>query len=713
MKLEQGTVVSERYQILELIGVGGMSYVYRARDLKLERDVTFKVLKEEFSSDEEFIKRFSVEARAAAKLSHPNIVTVYDVGNDGNISYIVMEYIDGYTLKELITKKAPFENDEVLGVAIQICSALENAHKNNIVHRDIKPQNILVTRDGTIKVTDFGIARAASSATLTVESVGSVHYFSPEQARGVYVDSKSDIYSLGIVLFEMVTGRVPFDGDSAVSLAMKHMNDPIPDMRIFNPNVSDSIAKIVKKATEKVSSQRYQSAEEFNKDLKRALTNETGDFVKYNDIETDTSPTVIISKQDREEIRELGLANRSAGDAEYDYTNEKPLYTRNVEPAYEEYNNEEYEEYDKNTEKKVIIAAVITALAIIVLISVVGLFFMNGIIDTDVTAPDLKLKTWDDAVKEASALSVYVSRGEDEYSEEVEENLIISQTPAAENKIKKGDTIKVVISKGSEKFELEDVTGLEISEAYEKFADVSLEISEEYEFNDEVSLGVIIRQEPEGGQLVLPDSRLKLYISKGQEQTKVTVPNVKGRSEANAKVLLQSAGLKVGSIVYDSSETVEEGYVIKQGVNAGEQVGRDYVVNLVISTGAPEREETPVATETIQPESAITDSETNSDTNNEGESGEAQENTTQGNEVLSGNTKSETLTVNPVIEDGVDTVEVKVIKKTDSSTGEEVYSSTVGRDDFPLNITVSGSKPTEFQLYVNGQYEGSETKNFE
>lgn len=396
MNIKQGTIISGRYTIIEKIGIGGMAVVYRAKDEKLDRFVTFKVLKEEYVADEDFIKRFNIEARAAARLSHPNIVNVHDVGNDGLVYYIVMEYIDGCTLKELINKKAPFEDVESLGVAIQIASALEHAHKNKIVHRDIKPQNILVTKDGTIKVTDFGIARAVTSATVTTESIGSVHYFSPEQARGGFVDNKSDIYSLGIVLYEMATGRLPFDGDSAVALAMKHINEPIPDMLAINPNISKSLEQIILKATQKSSSQRYQTIEEFNNDLKRALTNSNGDFIK-EPADFANSPTVRITAEQLAEIRG------------YSSHEEPPYDEYTYEDSYEEPTEDYYEpdevpeeEYDKKKERKVVIAAIVTAVAIIALITSFGAYFLNKKVDTPMTAPMLEGKNWDEAKKEAA-----------------------------------------------------------------------------------------------------------------------------------------------------------------------------------------------------------------------------------------------------------------------------------------------------------------------
>ncbi|MBR1735644.1 MAG: Stk1 family PASTA domain-containing Ser/Thr kinase, partial [Firmicutes bacterium] len=387
MFLQNDTVISGRYRIIEQIGIGGMAVVYKALDIKLDRAVTLKVLKEAFIADEEFLKRFSVEAKAAAKLNHPNIVSAYDVGEDGNIHYIVMEYIDGYTLKELIKKKAPFSNEEALGVAIQIATGLEAAHSCGIIHRDIKPQNILVTKEGSIKVTDFGIARTAGSNTITADSIGSVHYFSPEQARSGFVDYKSDIYSLGIILFEMVTGVVPFEGESAVELAMKHIEEPLPDMKALNPNISDSVVKIILKATEKKASQRYQSAYEMNDNLKRALTNATGDFVRREN-KPDLSQTVRVGEEELAAIRQMTGGKPIEDSPEKDESESyDPVDTKDEKYSddmeEEDIDEEEDEREAKKKERGAAIAAIIAALIVIAAITAVGIHFLNERNDGD------------------------------------------------------------------------------------------------------------------------------------------------------------------------------------------------------------------------------------------------------------------------------------------------------------------------------------------
>ncbi|MCL2617219.1 MAG: protein kinase, partial [Defluviitaleaceae bacterium] len=382
MTLNPGTIIAGRYEIMDRIGMGGMANVYRSKDLELDRFVTFKVMKEEFVDDEEFKTRFKIEARSAASLSNQNIVSIFDVGQEGDIYYIVMEYINGVTLKDLILRRAPFDNDEVLGVATQIAAGLKHAHENGIIHRDIKPQNILVTSTGIIKVTDFGIARAVSAATVTTtgNTMGSVHYFSPEQARGGHVDFKSDIYCLGIVMYEMITGRLPFDGDTPVAIALKQISDPLPDIKAINPKASDAVVRIIHKATEKISKNRYQTTDELSNDLKRALTNQSGDFVKRahssahsahddsddsddHDDEFQHSDDDTI-KIDAEEIRSIQEERASAHKKLPRDIKADDRYGRGgkrIELLDDEDGGKS--KVDKKTERRIIIAAVLTSIA--------------------------------------------------------------------------------------------------------------------------------------------------------------------------------------------------------------------------------------------------------------------------------------------------------------------------------------------------------------
>lgn len=574
MIIEPNTTISGRYTILEKIGTGGMAVVYKARDEKLNRFVTFKVLKEEHIENNEFINRFDVEAQAAARISHPNIVNVYDVGNEGSIYYIVMEYIDGITLKELINKKAPFDNQEALSVAIQIASALEEAHKNKIVHRDIKPHNILVTKEGDIKVTDFGIARAATSTTVTVESMGSVHYFSPEQARGGFVDAKSDIYSLGIVLFEMVTGRLPFQGDTPVALAMKHLREPMPDARKINPDVSESVYKIILKATQKSSAKRYQSIEEMNRDLKRATKNETGNFIVFEKDDV-TSQTIRVTGEELNEIKKQ---------------------SQNIDLEYDEY--DEYENYDirggkninkvsdadRKKDRKVVFAAIATALTLIVLITIITIILLRG--EEEVTVPNFIDKTWDEALQIAEESQIYIkpdNKTPEKYDDDIEKDHILSQSVQNGDTVEVGDTIYLVMSLGSDKVKVPNVVGQSLDEATAEFTKKNIKWNEKYDYSDSVEKDYVIKQEPDSGEEMSIESKVTIYISRGRESESVNVPNVVGYTEEAAKRELTRAGFETDVVTIDDRRS--EGTVVKQYPSDDEKREKGTRIIIYVSTG--------------------------------------------------------------------------------------------------------------------------------
>ena len=714
MKLEPKTIVSDRYEILELIGVGGMANVYCAKDLKLDRKVSFKVLKEEFI-DEEFIGKFSKEARAAARISHVNIANVYDVGNDGNIYYIVMEYVDGYTLKDIIKTKAPFTNEEVLGISIQIANALEVAHSNNIVHRDIKPQNILVTKDGGIKVTDFGIARATTSNTITTEAMGSAHYFSPEQARGGYVDFKSDIYSLGIIMFEMITGKLPFDGEGVVQLAMKHINEPLPNIKELNPKVSNSLEKIILKATTKNADNRYKSAKELNNDLKKALSDESGNFITNNTIDED-SPTVIIKPEEMEQIKNMAKNTDNKPKDKYEdkeylakekanNVSSKPKATSkdsfkqnkspNISPSIDKEN-------DKAMERKVALFAVLTSFVIMgALTAFLVLWVLSG---TNSKVPDFTGKTWDEAVEIAKDKEIYITNIKEEYSDTIEEGAILDQDIKAGEKVKKGSNINVTLSLGSGQFEIEDYVGLYITDVYEKIENLDINLKEEYISDDEVEIGRVIKQVPEGGSKLKPGDDLRLYISKGKEdeENKVAVPYLIGLSEKDARDKIKSEGLSVGRVSQAESDTVEEGKVIDQSIKYGDEVSEGTAISIVVSSG---KKETTTETSTETTTQPIVQDTTIDNTTEIISQEKTEATTTQ--PVL----KTEVLEINPKLPEGAETVEVKVVEIVDGQS-KTIWSSNYSASGFPLSINVSGYKPTQYELYINGELIGTETKNF-
>lgn len=588
MKLEPGTLVNDRYTIIEQIGLGGMAVVYRARDEKLGRDVTFKVLREEHLSDNEFIKRFNVEARAAASLSHPNIVSVYDVGNDGDIYFIVMEYIDGCTLKDLINRKAPFSNQEVISISLQVASALEHAHANGIIHRDIKPQNILVSSSGKVKVTDFGIARAASSTTTSGEAMGSVQYFSPEQAKGGFVDAKSDIYSLGIMMFEMITGTLPFDGETPVALAMKHIKEPLPDILKLNPNASESLIKIINKATQKRPYARYQSASQLIADLKAALSDDSGKFVSIKD-EEDEGKTITMSDAELQKIR---------NGAEEHEKKSVPVIGESSE-IYNGVDNDFNpldDGYDKDKERKVVIAAVVTALVLIAVMTVVGVFVINEINNPTVKVPQFVGMTVEEAEDLAEDRGVNLNE-ETAYNEEVEEGVIISQDIEEDTKIPRDDKVTIVISLGSEMVEVPSLKDLSEDDAEKALEQSGLGLGETiYEPSDTVIVGAVIKQSIDDGTEVEPGTVVDIYVSTGPEAGTVVVPDVLNMEKDKAVELLEQEDLEA-KIIEDFSDTYDEGRVSGQGVKAGSTVPKGYIITITVSKGSDPNAVTEAPTE--------------------------------------------------------------------------------------------------------------------
>ena len=556
-----GRVIGNRYEIIEKIGEGGMATVYKARCNILKRYVAVKVLRDEFTTDEEFIKRFNTEAQAAASLTHPNIVSIYDVGHEENIYYIVMELVQGKTLKEIINEDGALPWKWALNVSIQVASALEMAHKNNIVHRDIKPHNIIITEDGIAKVTDFGIAKAVSNSTITAfgTTIGSVHYFSPEHARGGYTDAKSDLYSLGVVMYEMLTGRVPFDADTPVSIALKHMQEkPIEPIKL-NPTIPYAVNKIIMKAMEKDPNERYQSATEMLKDLSMALKNPEGDFVEQKDF----------TNQYTQRIPTLG---------EQDYTKNNKI----------DDDEEEQEEPEKKMSKKkkvIIITAIVLG---IILIPIIGFFGTKAIMDwgvpKDVELPNLVGKTLEEANAEIEGTDIKLEQTE-EFNADVEEGKIISQDPPYVEgyTVKENSTINIVISKGTEKAIVENVKGKTYEEAAQILDNANLKVERVDQTSQTVEAGIVIDQDPEEDEEINAGDTVTLYVSSGTGIKQVEVENLVGKTEEEATSILTKAGLKV-NVGYkeDSSKATE--IVLSQDPAAGETVDEGTTVTIVVNT---------------------------------------------------------------------------------------------------------------------------------
>lgn len=533
-----GKVIGNRYEIISEAGNGGMATVYKAKDNILNRLVAIKVLKDEFTTDQEFVKRFNTEAQSAARLTHPNIVSVYDVGyeEENNLYYIVMELIKGKTLKEIIVNDGALSWKWAVNIAMQIASALEAAHKENIIHRDIKPHNIIITEEGVAKVTDFGIAKAVSNSTITAfgTTIGSVHYFSPEQAKGGITDAKSDIYSLGVVMYEMLTSKVPFDADTPVSVALKHMQEePIEPIEI-NEDIPSAVNSIVMKAMQKDPINRYQSATEMISDLGKALKDPDGDFV-------------IIQNKDGAYTRVM----------------------RTVEAP-------EPKKQEKNNNKKLQFALILVAIFLFVF--GITKITLSGGFTSKIEIPNVIGKTVEDATKELSKSKIEFKTVE-AANKDIEIGKIISQEPPA-GKAAKGTIVQLIVSKGPETTELPDFKGKNIEDVRKTAQTMGLILNEIQETSDKFAENTVISQDITAGTMIKAGDKLTLKISKGYE--KVRVPTVIGMDEGTAKATLANASLK-SNIVYESDETKENGKVLSQGIEQNKEVKAGTTVEIKVN----------------------------------------------------------------------------------------------------------------------------------
>ena len=569
MNLE-GKVIGSRYEIIQKVGNGGMAIVYKARDMVLNRFVAVKVLRDEFTTDEEFIKRFETEAQSAARLTHANIVSIYDVGVDNGIYFIVMELIQGKTLKEIIVEEGgPLPWKWSVNVAIQIASALEVAHRNNIIHRDIKPHNIIITEDGVAKVTDFGIAKAVSNSTITAfgKTIGSVHYFSPEHARGGYTDAKSDLYSLGVVMYEMLTGRVPFDADTPVSVALKHMQETPEEPIEINPNIPEAINQIIMKALKKEPELRYQTATEMLEDLKMALKNPSGNFVEQREYD----PTAVTQKIDTNRIKTLEQENKNS-------------------------NNKKDSKLKRFIKKHKGLSIFIG----IILLFTVAFGGTLGILSLtnpkEVPLPNLVGLSRDEAKSEAETNKLKFEVSSEEYNSEVPEGYVISQDPKySENyNVKEGSTVTVIISKGTEKTKVPNVEGKEQSEAIKLLEEANLKAEVVEETSQTVKEGYVVSQETDPETEVSAGDTVKIHVSTGTGIKQVQMVSVIGETEANAKSRISGLGLTT-NVVYEEDTSKDNGVVLKQSINSGTTVNEGTTVTITVNKVA----ETKTITATI------------------------------------------------------------------------------------------------------------------
>ena len=562
-------LLAGRYELIEKIGEGGMAVVYKAKDRLLNRYVAIKILRPEFTQDEQFLDSFKRESQAAAGLQHPNIVSIYDVGRTGNINFIVMELVDGRPLSNFIKENGHLDYKTTIDIAKQVASALAIAHKHQIIHRDVKPHNIMITSDGVAKLTDFGIARAVSKATMVADTskiIGSVHYFSPEQARGAYVDERSDIYSLGIVMFEMLTGRVPFDGETPVEVALKHINEDVPSPAKLVPGIPPALDKVVLKATDKYQTERYKSADEMLEALKNVefVTQMVGDRVfagetdnKPRRDENLVAPVMSSRREDREQEMVIAPANPRKPKAKSD---------------------------DKKKKKRAIIIGVAAA----VILALFGILYVSGIIGgggKEVTVPDVKGMSYSEAKEVLEAKGLKIEKADEPIaSQKIEKGKIVSQTPSKNSKVKKGRTVRVILSAGNTELKVPDLKGLSYKEAKTLLSEMGLQISKGDEVDsDSVAEDLIASQYPSAKTKVDKGDIITVNISKGKKDA--VIPKLVGTtftSESDVSDILSKYGYKLGKVSYEESYETP-GTIIKQSPDAGTTAEKKTSVDIVIS----------------------------------------------------------------------------------------------------------------------------------
>ena len=634
-----GSYLINRYEIIMKIGSGGMADVYKAKDHVLNRLVAIKVLKQEYSTDATFVKKFRVEAQSAAGLSHPNIVNVYDVGEDDGVYFIVMELVQGITLKNYIDMKGKLDIREALNISVQIASGLSAAHENRIIHRDIKPQNIIMSRDGKVKVTDFGIAKVADSTTVTTTAAGTVHYISPEQARGGYSDERSDIYSLGITMYEMVTGRVPFEGETNVAVALMHIQSEITPPRQLEPSIPVSFEKIILKCTQKKPERRYASARELIADLRKVLTHPDGEYVVIPGA-IPQGRTIVMNDNDIDSLKAASLRKNFGTKPEETYVEEpeeeeeekpmqKPVQKKRPvkKKDLEEDDDDEFdkdEEDDDDEEVNPALSKVMMALGIggFIILAVI-IFFIIGhaagffggsgslfghknkdtstesistesVSDTSsdtstagerVTVPDLSKNTEDEAkaaLKELR-LGVNVQTGT---SDDVPEGQVYDQSPAAGTKVDVHTQVTINISSGKEKFSLDDVTGMQYQQAQAQLENDGLVVSLEFDYSDSVGSDKVISTSPKAGSQVAKGDTITITASKGKETKTTTVPNLLGQNIDDAIQMIKDARLTYNGKSSDYSDSYSENQVMNQSISAGKTVDEGTTISLTVSLGS-------------------------------------------------------------------------------------------------------------------------------
>ncbi|HAN09275.1 MAG TPA: Stk1 family PASTA domain-containing Ser/Thr kinase [Clostridiales bacterium] len=731
--LARGTVLAGRYEIIEKIGAGGMAIVYKARCRELDRYVAVKVLREEYIEEQNFIKKFKAEAQQASKLVHPNIVDIYDVGVEDEVYYIVMEYVDGDTLKKIINSTRNIDFEKNMKIMIKVADALNNAHQNGIIHRDIKTQNIIITKDGQVKVADFGIATATTSSTLAVTSnaIGSVHYFSPEQAKGEKVDARSDIYSFGIVLFEIFTRSMPFEGETPVVVAIKHVLEEMPNPRDVEPNISNNLERIILKCTQKNPNDRYSDLTELIVDLKKEYVELRGDQNEDNNAEEIFSAGVVsqeleqnrnVAKQDENEgvKRETYIEDLSVNKSEEpiaerekeielmqdnfiknnketlkDWKNitkenllENKVQNKIEKKMEEDLPNEIIDNYYDKGDKTVYIGAAITSLIIISIIAYTGFMFVKNFEKSlIIEVPNFIGKDFNVAEKEAEENGIVLNKKSETYSDS-DEGIIITQSLEPNHKIQKNSSIDVTVSKGVEIIIVDSVVGKEFGTAQLKLEEQGFKVKIDTVLNSEKEAGIVLEQEPAAGEKLKRTGIVVLKVALGKDQSEVVVPTVIDISLETAKKVIEDSNLVVGKITYKPSTTLAKDMVISQGLKPGIKTKSGTKVDLVLSNsdnvtsifGTSENQnqtnpitETPVIIEV--PSVIIANDE---------------------------NKKKIELEIKPIIP--IDKVEVPVMILLISDTKSNLkYNRVCNIADFPFKFTAEGKAGDIVQVYIDGK----------
>lgn len=638
----QGQILGNRYELVEKIGGGGMAIVYKAKCNLLNRFVAVKILRPEYTNDEEFVKRFLIEAQSVASLSHPNIVSIYDVGHEENVHYIVMEFVNGVTLKDYISQKGTLPWREAVNIAIQICSAIEHAHRHHIVHRDIKPHNILLTGDGIAKVTDFGIARAVSSSTITMvgSTIGSVHYFSPEQARGGYIGEKSDIYSMGIALYEMVTGRIPFDGETPVAVALKHIQEEAVAPREVSPDIPKALNDIIMKAVKKEQDQRYQTATDMLQDLYRVVKEPEGNFVKEEVVDhAQTRRVRIIQDENLKEKDEQKMQGKETGGKK------------------------------NKADKKTIWLAIGTCAVIILAFMILTFVLANpGQDKKSFLVKDYVGKDIQSVEKELTDHNIDVKKTP-KNDEKYDKDTVIHQSVEAGKTLKPGGFIELQVSEGPKMVKVPDVAKKEWRTALSQLEASDLVGKIEDEFHDSVAEGLVIRTEPAKETMVKAKSDVIVYKSKGPEIKETKVPKLIGLTRQEAMKALSEAKLTVGTIT-PSDNSIATGKIISQSPPENATVKEGAAVNITFEAPTPSPTPNPSATPPAN-----------------------------GQRVM----MSEKVTLNNPQKYG-DKIKVRIEAiPADTNKVELLVDETVDKTDFPLtvNIPVSEKGRTKCQIYLD------------